>query len=83
MLLHHSDAGLWLLVSSIQSAKITELTAAACSNVGLFLPFTDTLDATLAAGLLSAFNFSQVIAQILWGYLTDVSRALARLASSI
>ena len=84
MLLHHSDAGLWLLVSSIQSAKITELTAAACSNVGLFLPrFTDTLDATLAAGLLSAFNFSQVIAQILWGYLTDVSRTLARLASSI
>ncbi|KAJ9098313.1 hypothetical protein QFC19_006437 [Naganishia cerealis] len=42
------------------------------SNVGLFLPrFTDTLDSTLAAGLLSAFNFSQVIAQILWGYLTD------------
>ncbi|KAJ9114755.1 hypothetical protein QFC22_005631 [Naganishia vaughanmartiniae] len=42
------------------------------SNVGLFLPrFTDTLESTLAAGLLSAFNFSQVIAQIVWGYLTD------------
>ncbi|KAJ9096730.1 hypothetical protein QFC21_005000 [Naganishia friedmannii] len=41
-------------------------------NVGLFLPrFTDTLESTLAAGLLSAFNFSQVIAQIVWGYLTD------------
>jgi hypothetical protein len=47
------------------------------SNVGLFLPrFTDTLESTLAAGLLSAFNFSQVIAQIVWGYLTDVSPAI-------
>ncbi|GHJ88134.1 hypothetical protein NliqN6_4536 [Naganishia liquefaciens] len=52
-------------------------------NVGLFLPrFTDTLDATLAAGLLSAFNFSQVIAQILWGYLTDRMRPATAMAIS-
>ncbi|KAJ9099348.1 hypothetical protein QFC20_005749 [Naganishia adeliensis] len=52
-------------------------------NVGLFLPrFTDTLDATLAAGLLSAFNFSQVIAQILWGYLTDRMKPATAMAIS-
>ena len=62
-----------------RNSAILEVTEAPCSNVGLFLPrFTDTLDATLAAGLLSAFNFSQVIAQILWGYLTDVSEGQPR-----
>jgi hypothetical protein len=54
------------------------------SNVNLFLPrFTDTLDATLAAGLLSAFNFSQVISQIVWGYLTDVSKPISDLTTCL
>lgn len=47
--------------------------AAFLSNVGLFLPrFSDTLDATAGAGLLSAFNVSCIFAQLLWGFLTDV-----------
>ena len=49
-----------------------------CSNVGLFIPrFSDTLGSTAGAGLLSAFNVSCIAAQILWGFLTDVSYILS------
>jgi MFS family permease len=45
------------------------------SNVGLFIPrFSDTLGGTAGAGLLSAFNVSCIIAQVLWGHLSDVSQ---------
>ncbi|GFZ42751.1 hypothetical protein JCM24511_00469 [Saitozyma sp. JCM 24511] len=52
-------------------------------NVGLFLPrFSDTLDATAGAGLLSAFNVSCIFAQLLWGFLTDRMKASSAMALS-
>lgn len=46
------------------------------SIVNLFIPrFSETLSSTAAAGLLSAFNVSCIFAQILWGFLTDVSNS--------
>ncbi|KAG7527466.1 hypothetical protein FFLO_06903 [Filobasidium floriforme] len=52
-------------------------------NVGLFIPrFSDSLSSTAGAGLLSAFNVSCIIAQILWGFLTDRMRPAMAMALS-
>ncbi|OCF32335.1 hypothetical protein I316_06003 [Kwoniella heveanensis BCC8398] len=52
-------------------------------NVNLFLPrFSDTLGATAGAGLLSAFNVCVIIAQVLWGLLTDKMRPTTAMALS-
>ncbi|KAK4686182.1 hypothetical protein P7C73_g3947, partial [Tremellales sp. Uapishka_1] len=54
-------------------------------NVGLFLPrFSDTLNSSASAGLLSAYNVSCTLSQLLWGYASDKMRpANAMFLSSI
>jgi hypothetical protein len=79
--LGHPLAGVWVFVSSTSAngGRVSCVDVLKRSNVGLFIPrFSDTLSSTAGAGLLSAFNVSCIIAQILWGFLTDVSRACDR-----
>ncbi|WVQ94590.1 hypothetical protein IAU59_001670 [Kwoniella sp. CBS 9459] len=52
-------------------------------NVNLFLPrFSDTLGGAAGAGLLSAFNVCVIVAQVLWGLLTDKMRPTTAMALS-
>jgi hypothetical protein len=83
MSLGHPLAGFWVFVSSTTAngGRASCVDDMKRSNVGLFIPrFSDTLSSTAGAGLLSAFNVSCIIAQILWGFLTDVNRAYDRLS---